>query len=285
MTASYRHLAREALTRAQSHLQSAEPHRIRYAALELRMCIEALTYDRAQAYAREIPPSEVDKWQPKKLMEVLLEIEPHADQSGTISFARESSLGAAAEPTHLLGHERVFGMDAIRKHYDALGSFVHLPTMRNAHVPPEFDKMRTRCNEVATKVAEALSSTIHNFTLGSFSQLDCQECGKPIRKRISTGQISVVAKCFHCPASYLLTPLEGNKVDWKPQQQSVACATEGCGHVTHIWESEIRLGSHWTCPSCGAKDQIQPAVGRVAPATRSPTETPPVPIASKALHP
>ena len=235
------------------------------------MSIEALTYDRAQAYVQEIPPSEVDKWQPKKLMEVLIEIEPHADQSGTVSFARETSLGVAAEPMQLLGHERVFGMDSIRKHYDALGSFVHLPTMRHAHVPTEFDKMRARCDEVATKVAEALSSTIFNFTLGSFSKLDCQECGKAIRKRIPTGQSSVVAKCFHCVASYLLTALEDNKVDWKPQQQTVACSTEGCAHVTHIWQSEIQLGSHWTCPSCGAKDQIQPNVGRIAPATRAPT--------------
>lgn len=235
------------------------------------MSIEALTYDRAQAYAQEIPPSEIDRWQPRKLMEVLIEIEPHADQSGTVSFARESSPGVAAEPMRVLGNERVFGMDAIRKHYDALGSFVHLPTMRHAQVPTDFDKMRARCDKIATKVGEALSSTIFNFTLGSFSKLDCQECGNPIRKRIPNGQASVVAKCLHCAASYLLTPLEQNKVDWKPQLQSVACATDGCGHVTHIWESEIRLGSHWTCPSCGAKDEIQPTVARTGPPTRPPT--------------
>jgi len=51
MKINFRQKARESLLRAKSELNSQDIMRVYYAALELRMAIEALTYDRAQAYA------------------------------------------------------------------------------------------------------------------------------------------------------------------------------------------------------------------------------------------
>lgn len=75
MKFDYRSVARQATERAKSLLATANDDQLRYAALELRFAMEALTYDRAQAYAKEIPPEEMATWQPDKVMKVLLEID------------------------------------------------------------------------------------------------------------------------------------------------------------------------------------------------------------------
>jgi hypothetical protein len=84
-----RPLARDALARARVELASGEEHRLRYAALELRLAMEALTYDRAAAFAELIPPEEYKTWQPRKLMAVLLEIDPAIGMTSTISIGRQ----------------------------------------------------------------------------------------------------------------------------------------------------------------------------------------------------
>ena len=47
MPVNFRHRAREALARAKAEIDSGEPERLKYAALELHMAIEAVTYERA----------------------------------------------------------------------------------------------------------------------------------------------------------------------------------------------------------------------------------------------
>lgn len=64
MSPNFRHLAREALARARAELASEASSRLKFAALELRMAIESVTYERALSYKDEIPPSEYRTWQP-----------------------------------------------------------------------------------------------------------------------------------------------------------------------------------------------------------------------------
>jgi len=47
-----------------------------YAALHLRMAIESLTYERTQAYREFLPPENIAAWQPRRVLEALLEIDP-----------------------------------------------------------------------------------------------------------------------------------------------------------------------------------------------------------------
>ena len=68
MTPSFRHLARESVGRARAELASGDRARLKFAALELRMAIESVTYERAHSYRDEIPQAEYRTWQPKKVM-------------------------------------------------------------------------------------------------------------------------------------------------------------------------------------------------------------------------
>ena len=77
---NYRNEARRALQRANDHLDDPGISRGRYAALELRMALESLVYERADSYREELPGRALYTWQPGKLLKMLLEIDPLADK-------------------------------------------------------------------------------------------------------------------------------------------------------------------------------------------------------------
>ncbi|MFT8783380.1 hypothetical protein [Acetobacter syzygii] len=93
----YRNDARRELARAKDELASVADERLKYAALELRMAMESLTYDRALAYREEFPPAEYETWQPRKVMAILLEIDPNADQESSLAFGIEPSVGVTPD--------------------------------------------------------------------------------------------------------------------------------------------------------------------------------------------
>ncbi len=272
MKRNFRHDARAALARAKKELESSAPERLRYVALDLRLCMEALTYDRAQAFASEIPPDEYGTWQPKKLLQVLLEIEPHADQGSTLRFGEEEVPGQPARQMYCLGTENVLNLRALKKHYDALGSFLHMPTLKQLEDggSVDFSKLRSRCEQIVAGLEAALASPVFNITLGSFAQISCMECGKPVRKRFPNGSDAVEAQCFECRAGYRLTLTDQGKVDWQPLQQEVVCPADSCGHTFAIWHHEIERGAHWQCPKCQVRYRIDYAFFRDADTRTSP---------------
>ena len=249
---NYRSLARQATDRAQALLTTGVDDQLRYAALELRFAMEALTYDRAQAYAKEIPPEEVATWQPDKVMKVLLEIEPTADSSYTLRIGREPYPGGTPAQMHTLGTDTVFSLADLKKHYHAVGSVLHTPTMQQMEQAKPLDvaKLRTRLESITRDLTQSLNSPIRNATFGNFASLTCQRCTKPIRKRLPTDQASVVATCFSCGARYQVSLLEDGKVLWHPQLEELACATEGCTEIFNLWRDKIQVGARWECKQC-----------------------------------
>jgi hypothetical protein len=82
---------------AEDELASADDERLKYAALELRMAMESLTYDRALAYKEGFPPAEYQSWQPRKVMALLLEIDLNADKDSSLAFGIEPALGVTPD--------------------------------------------------------------------------------------------------------------------------------------------------------------------------------------------
>lgn len=255
---NFRHDAREALTRAQTELAAGETGRLKYAALELRMAMEALTYDRAQAFAAELPSSEYDTWQPKKLLQILLEIDPTADKDSSVSYGIEEMLGIPPAVVQSLGTEKVLNLATLKKHYDALGSYLHMPTLGQlrAGKGPEATKLAKRCKEIAALVEDVLASPVFNVTLGNFAKIACAKCGATVRKRLPHGAASVEARCFECPASYTIEVGEGGTVVWHPQQPRLYCAKPGCDGGTFVWRHELAPGRIWICPECSSQNLI-----------------------------
>src|SRR5207253_6641895 len=111
---NYRNDARRQLRRGEAEMESGDAERLKYAALELRMAMESLTYDRALAYKEEFPPAEYETWQPRKVMAVLLDIDPTADKDSSLAFGIEPSYGEKPDVMHSLGTEKVLSMSTLK---------------------------------------------------------------------------------------------------------------------------------------------------------------------------
>jgi len=252
MTVNYRNLARTHLKNAEVELGMKTDQYLKYAALELRMSMEALTYDRAIAYKDEFPPSEYETWQPRKVMSVLLDIDPMADKDSSLAIGIEEQYGVPAPQMNSLGSEKVLSMKLLKKHYDALGSYLHIQSMKQRRTGAVLDnkKVRDRCQEIATFVEQVLSSPVFNITVGSFASLKCVECDTLIRKRIPSGQSEVNAECYQCKATYTITDEGDGKVMWTPHQREIECANANCQQKIVVWQHEFEVGKHWKCKDC-----------------------------------
>lgn len=255
MSPNFRQRAKEALQRAKTELASGQNERLVYAALELRMTIECVTYDRAKGYEKELPPREYDVWQPGRLMKELLELDPLADASGTLSFGLEDERGVPAKEMKTLGTEKVFNMKDIQDSYNALGSFLHQPTMRQLNNGKDWkwQSMRERCDDLVVKLEAVLASHIFNLKFANITKFKCMngECGKDIRKRLPSGKTDVPAPCFECGAEHVVTVGSDGAVSVRPVVQDVHCANTACGHVLKLFPHELKEGTSWKCPDCG----------------------------------
>jgi hypothetical protein len=238
--------------------------RLRYAALELRQAMEALVYDRALAFKDDIPPEQLKIWQPRKLMGVLLQIDPSINFASTIAIGEQPDLGTRAPPEvmRVIGTDTPLTLKDLKDHYDALGSYLHVPELERLMSGnlPDMDKLRARCDAIVSIVDKVLSSRIWNSTFGNYATLDAcmnEDCQQPIKKRLPHGQQEIDARCFSCDAEYTIKYGSGDHtVEWIPKQIPVKCPTPHCPRTMHLWPHEVRPGTNWTCHDCGAKQEI-----------------------------
>lgn len=252
MAIQYRDNAKQALARARQVLNSGETAQLRYAALELRMALECLVYERAQNYQKEFSYKKLNTWQPKKLLALLLEVDPSVDKTATINLGLEEKCGVPAKEMTALGTDRVISLKEIKDYYDRLGSYLHTPTAKQFEhgkgLPS--DKLRESCEALFIIIETSLSSKVWNADFKHTTSLPCKDCKTRIIRRIPANEDQFSATCIECCASYTLTKTADNKVYWKANQHEISCANPECGEIASIWHRDIALKSYWTCDKC-----------------------------------
>ena len=247
----YRDLARQHLKEAKANHDTDDPVRLRDSALALRMVIEALTYERAYLYKDDLPPDH-KTWQPRKLMEDLLQIDPYADKSISLSFGKKPSAEERAEKMFSLGTENVIGQKTIKEHYDALGSYLHVPTIKqladdSGH---NLKKLRVRCRGILEDLEKILGSPVMRVKMRRTISWVCSGCKNDIRRCFVKDQGERKVECFNCEATYILSEDDSGNVIWEPHLVTVKCPNNDCNHEFDIWEKEVKQGTCGVCPSC-----------------------------------
>lgn len=258
----FREEARAAIARARALMfDQAELPALRYAALEARTAMEALTYDRAQAYGRELPKSEMGTWQPKKVLTVLLSLDPRADTGKSFSISKQPATGNSDDFEDMLdlGTETVLNLKLIKDHYDAIGNRLHMPTIKQFEEDGQHDpsRLRARLNRLLTYLEMVIASPVFNITImGRNTQIPCVRCSHIIRRAIEESSQDGKAHCPECDLGYDLTLNEDGSFDWKPERATMKCATTGCPEELTIYRSDLRFGAVVDCNTCLERTQI-----------------------------
>lgn len=252
LKAAYRNTAKLALARAKENLNSNESANLRYAALELRMALECLVYERAQNYKDELPSKKLNTWQPRQLLSILLDINPYADKTSTISVGIEEEYGVQAKVMTLLGTDRVISLKEIKEFYDRLGSYLHTPTIDQTEqgkgIPGE--RLRSSCEKLIEIIESSLNSTVKNVDFKTTVTISCEECGTNIIRRVVGSEDKFQATCIECSATYTISKTDNSQYKWSPNIQRVACANPECNEIATLWQKDIILHNRWTCTGC-----------------------------------
>src|SRR6267143_6088324 len=164
--AEYWHLTRQHLEKATRLLATGDDDDLIYACLELRKSLEAYAYSLLQRYLSEVPLRAVETWQADKVLKELLAIDPKAGSSYTLRMKRNASENEAAGEWRKLGEDRRLPGDYVRKSYQTLGSFLHVPTIRRSNDSPNPARARERAVEIQKRLLDMLAP---GRIIGNFS--------------------------------------------------------------------------------------------------------------------
>ncbi len=222
------------------------------------MSLEGLVYERATLYNKELSNKKLNTWQPRQLLGLLIEIDPYADKTSSISFGVEEEYGKPARVMQSLGTDRILSLGEIKKYYNRLGSYLHTPTLNQVAegkgASPE--RIRTICTEVSEIIEKVLSSPVFKVDMKVTATLTCGKCGESIVRRIPPEDKTVIARCIECSASYEVVRVSDKQVEWKPLVKDIECANPSCKNVKQLWKCELTEGNSWICSTCNGRNQV-----------------------------
>ena len=249
---NYRDVARGCLIRASAMLPSNSEETLRYAALELRQCLECLIYERAWCYKSVLSNDDLKEWQPSRLIKRLLEIAPYADKGVRLTMAsKEEENDIIMDET-----ERVLSRKELGKHYHKIGSYLHASfnndlepiALNTTSVNKSLERLNTLLDEVINSPISKLVPKAGLFTF------DCKKCGERIGcdPDYAVSEFNLHCSNSKCSASYDITfDAVNHQLSYRPDKVSATCANKDCLNPVSIWQRDIKHGNTFTCGKCG----------------------------------
>lgn len=250
---------------------------VTYAALEARLALEKVCYDRLRQCHDYISHAQLKRWQPRQVVNTLLkEVDQHATQTRTLQISKNPvrpDVKPEDDEYVEIGTEIGFDPKYVEKLWNALARLalhVRLPEHKDDHIPAYGDKVETRAKveEVIVEL-ERLSKTTMTFSgIGEGVSFVC-ECGEKNIRRVALLREGQSVSCVNanCQHTYIVH-MDENETLFEPDMFSIKC--HECGTVVHIPRRGLmtlkydQLGSCF-CPTCNRKNFFQWRLMQVRP--------------------
>jgi predicted RNA-binding Zn-ribbon protein involved in translation (DUF1610 family) len=249
---------RSCFSRARALLATNDDEVLRYACLELRFCIEAVTYDKLRTYAARLPPRVIETWQPPQAMKALRQIEPGADHDFTLRVCRESEPGTPSGDWVELGSHASLKLPWLRKTYNKLGSYLHVPSPSAQELRPPSASPETIRGDLERILAD-LEPVVHSKIDSSMAlvvSFVCTKCGATIpcnsEGLSETGRV----QCLNpkCGASFVAEVQPDGEFLIRLDVATIQCLA--CDQSGPVEKQKLEVGYSFPCPNCGALHQI-----------------------------
>jgi 6-pyruvoyl-tetrahydropterin synthase len=239
------------VARARILMAAGDEANFRYAALEIRTAIEHMFYKLLPLYREEVPYDLVKQWQPRRIIDALIECDPDIEHDYIIKVAIETSnekTGAAIE----IGRHKAVTRKLLRQYYHKLGSYLHAPMQNNC---TNLQKMRRFLDAAATRVEEHCKQTTGISNVAMFHTVNCV-CGRKLRRNDRAVKIKPFIRCPNekCGAEYKLVKHDDNGSEWKLQETEFVCPE--CKTSNFFGSHLIDSGASFACVECGQKYKI-----------------------------
>jgi predicted RNA-binding Zn-ribbon protein involved in translation (DUF1610 family) len=246
----------DCLTRAKTLMAAGDAASLRYACLELRFCMEAVTYEKLRAYAPRLVPGVLSRWQPPQAVAALLELEDEADQEYIVAIGVRR--GETTGPMQVMGDHRTFGTAFLRKHYNKLGSYLHVP---NEHAPSRSrqqvdpQELRPYLEGVVEECERVVESSI-TLTLARVVEFNCQLCGRKTLANAEGATRRGRVSCLHtgCEAEHLVSVAEDQGLYFRLSGWVFPC--QACGHRILVASKHLVPDHEFACNECGRRHKL-----------------------------
>lgn len=246
---------RACLTRAERLLEKNDDDLLRYVCLELRFCLEAIAYDKLRTYAKRLPDAVLNTWQPPQAIRALLEFEPLADQDFVLRFSPESELGVPTGEWVTLGTHRTLRLSWLRKSYNKLGHYLHVPMPGAEGRTRSIGPSRSELEGIVAELKPAIESAVDS-SLAAVLDFECSVCHLAFFANIEAAKKRQKVMCLNpnCQAEFF--PEFGDTGDVKLHLMSSAFDCLSCGKPIHVENRKLEVGLEFLCPACGSRHQI-----------------------------
>ena len=235
------------LARAKTFIAAGDENSLRHACLEMRFCLEHIVYQKLSQIGDKLPPAVYRKWQPPQALKMLLTFEPRADQDMTMTICLENADGTPAGDWTHVGDYKMFPYTWLKKSYNKLGKFLHLPSLDEADKPSQLKA--SGIQDIFDEI-ERVSTASMLTTINSIATVACSICGADMY--VSNLQIenAAVVECYNdaCGAKHNIVKVDedrftADRIGFK----SVPC--NRCGKNFSI--EDMKHGELKDCWNCG----------------------------------
>ena len=246
---------RSSLSRALRLLEIQDDDLLRYVCLELRFCLEAIAYEKLNIYAKRLPKSVLNTWQPPQVIRALLEFEPLADQDFELRISPESALGVPTGNWTSLGSHHTLRLSWLRKSYNKLGNYLHVPLPDSENRAKPTGPVRQEIQKIAEELMPVVESSI-DCSLALVIEYECSVCNSPSVSNIESARKRQKVVCLNsnCQAEFFPTFRGEADVDLQLISTSFDCLS--CGAPIAIENRKLSIGLSFTCNTCKASHQI-----------------------------
>lgn len=235
---------------ARRHLSDGCEDMVFAAALRLRMAVECLAYEILQSFGDELSQEIMETWQPGKLIKELKEIDDSVDRNMSIRMGKANAPDQPADELIDLGSCARLSAAWISKEYNALGSYLHTPTIKQLKNGKTFDvvKSRERIEEVLVEIDRVLDSRVFHVNIRPTITVICR-CGFSVSRRESLLRKERQVTCANCHA-VLGVDIHNDEWHFFEFHHNFVCPE--CQRKNRFPAKELKDGANFTCDYCGA---------------------------------
>lgn len=251
---------------------AGSPESLTYAALECRLAIERVCYDRLRIAHDYISQDDIRKWQPKDVVNTLIqEVDSKIAASYTFSVGKEpiKQEGDLTQEDYeamkfvQVGSQVGFDPKKIGKLWNAISSFLHVkvPKVKSDRVTEYGDPaaLAKKIDEVLAELERLSQGTLIGNGIGETVSFIC-ECGSKNMRRVSLLKDRQTINCINpnCIERWE-AEFDGDDINFWRKKISVPC--RWCSVETAFPErAMIDLGlnrqAHFICNECGETNYV-----------------------------
>ncbi|MFN3819419.1 hypothetical protein [Blastomonas sp.] len=256
-----------------------------YAALEARLALEKVCYDRLRQRHDYISHADLKAWTPRHVVKRIME---EVDGSVALTKTLSISKGPAREGVKPededyveVGTEVGFKPQHIASLWQALSNLalhVRVPEHRDDQISAYGDRLKTRAKvaEVVGELERLAKGTMIFSGFGDEVSFECP-CGQKNRRRAGLLKVDQIVSCFSesCSRSYKVTVDDDGSFIFQLDTIKIPC--EGCGKMmlaprSKLFEMRYEEPANIKCIKCGHQNQIEWKLARLASIPKSPDD-------------